>query len=348
MRLQLPGALLAVLLLTGCSGIAVVDYDACSCPEENQPPVQTPSEVGGDSSALKTGLAVIAGMSDSRNAEKVDYNVTIAAVAVDGDGIIRQCILDGISAQVTLDATGTITSDIAANVPTKNELGEAYGMKAYGGAAYEWDEQAAALADYAVGKTAQELQRSALNAEGYAAAPELATSATIKLDTLVQAVVQAANSAQQRCMQAGDTLHLAVISSLSGSTSATADTPGSAQLDSDFAVVSRSGNTISSCYIDSLQAKVTFDAAGTITSDIAAPAPTKNELGEAYGMKAYGGATYEWDQQAESFSRFVTGKTLTEVAGLAAPDGYAANADLAASVTIRIAGFQSLLAKVFS
>ena len=348
MRLQILGACLAVLLLTGCSGIAVVDYGVCSCPEENQPPAQTPSGADSDSASLKTGLAVIAGMSDSRNAEKVDYNVTVAAVAVDGGGIIRQCILDGISAQVTVDGGGTITSDITAAVPTKNELGEAYGMKAYGGATYEWDRQAAALADYAVGKTVQELQRSALNAEGYAAAPELVTSATIKLDTLVQAVVQAANSAQQRGMQAGDTLHLAVISSLSGSTSATADSSGIAQLDSDFAVVSRSGNTISSCYIDSLQAKAAFDAAGTITSDIAASIPTKNELGEAYGMKAFGGATCEWDQQAESFSRFVTGKTLAEVAGLATPDGYAANADLAASVTVRITGFQALIAKVFS
>ena len=348
MRLQILWVLLAALLLTGCSGTAVVNYDDCDCPEENEQLEQTPPQSGSSTTALKTGLAVIAGVSDSRNAEQVDYNVTITAVAVDGDGIIRQCIIDGISAQVALDAAGNITSDITAAVPTKNELGEAYGMKTYGGATYEWDEQAEALADYAVGKTAEELQRSALNAEGYAAAPELATSATIKLDTLVQAVVQAVNGAQQRGMQAGDTLQLAVISSLSGSTSATAASAGIAQLDSDFAVVSRSGNTISSCYIDSLQAKVTFDAAGTITSDIAAPVPTKNELGEAYGMKAYGGATYEWDQQAEAFSRFVTGKTFAEVAGLATPEGYASNADLSASVTIRITGFQALIAKVFS
>ena len=65
-------------------------------------------------------------------------------------------------------------------------------------------------------------------------------------------------------------------------------------------------------------------------------------------MKAYGGATYEWDQQAEAFSQFIAGKTPAEVAGLATPEGYASDADLSTSVTIRITGFQALIAKVFS
>lgn len=348
MRLRLFCLLLPLLLLSGCSGTTVVYYDECNCPEENQQQVQTPPDTDNDKNALKTGLAVIAGVSDSQNAQHADYSVTIAAVAVDGEGVIRQCMIDGISAQVTFDSAGTVTSDINASVLTKNELGDDYGMKAYGGASYEWYQQAEALAKYAVGKTAAELQRSAINADGYAADPDLAATATIRLDTLVQAVAQAADSAQSRGAQTGDTLELAVISKVSNSTSATPDTPGAAQLDSDMAVVTRSGDTISSCYIDSLQAKVTFDATGAITSDIAAPIPTKNELGDAYGMKAYGGATYEWDQQAESFCRFVTGKTLSEVAGLATADGYAADADLAASVTIRVSGFQALIAKIFS
>lgn len=348
MRLRLFCLLLPLLLLSGCSGTTVVYYDECNCPEENQQQAQTPPDTDNDKNALKTGLAVIAGVSDSQNAQHADYSVTIAAVAVDGDGVIRQCMIDGVSTQVAFNSAGTVTSDINASVLTKNELGDDYGMKAYGGASYEWYQQAEALAKYAVGKTAAELQRSAINADGYAADPGLAATATIRLDTLVQAVAQAADSAQSRGAQAGDTLHLAVISKVSNSTSATPDTPGTAQLDSDMAVVTRSGDTISSCYIDSLQAKVTFDATGAITSDIAAPIPTKNELGDAYGMKAYGGATYEWDQQAESFSRFVTGKTLSEVAGLATADGYAADAALAASVTIRVSGFQALIAKIFS
>lgn len=349
MRLLFFGALMALLLLSGCSGTTVVYYDECSCPEQSQEPAQTPPDSEDvNTNALKTGLSVIAGVSDSQNTQHADYNVTIAAVAVDSNGIIRQCIIDGISTQVTFDAVGTITSDVAAPVLTKNELGDAYGMKAYGGAKYEWFEQAAALADYAVGKTSAELQRSAVKNDGYAADPELAAGATIKLDTLVRAVVQAAETAQYRGAQTGDLLYLSALSSLSDSSSAATDAPGTAQLNSDMAVLTRRGDTITSCYIDSLQAKVSFDATGAITSDIAAPVPTKNELGNDYGMKSYGGAKYEWFEQADAFSRFVTNKTPAEVAGLATPDGYAADIDLAASVTIRITGFQALIDKVFS
>ena len=95
----------------------------------------------------------------------------------------------------------------------------------------------------------------------------------------------------------------------------------------------------------SLQAKVSFDAAGVITSDVSAFA-TKNEMGENYGMKAWGGAKYEWNEQAASFAAYVTGKTAAEVAGIAVTESTApADADLAATVTIAIGGFQALIAK---
>ena len=76
-----------------------------------------------------------------------------------------------------------------------------------------------------------------------------------------------------------------------------------AQLDTDVAVVTMKGETITSCVIDSVQAKVSFDAAGTVTSDLSAPVQTKNQLGDNYGMKAYAGSTYEWNEQAASFAK---------------------------------------------
>ena len=73
---------------------------------------------------------------------------------------------------------------------------------------------------------------------------------------------------------------------------------------------------------------------------------TKNELGEGYGMKAWGGATYEWNEQAANFAAYVTGKTAAEVAGIAIDEATKpADADLSASVTISIGGFQALIAK---
>ena len=106
------------------------------------------------------------------------------------------------------------------------------------------------------------------------------------------------------------------------------------------------GETITSCVIDSVQAKVGFDAAGALTSDVSAPVATKNQLGENYGMVARGGAIAEWNEQAASFAAYVTGKTSADVAGIAVNEKAApADADLAASVTISVGGFQALIAK---
>ena len=137
-----------------------------------------------------------------------------------------------------------------------------------------------------------------------------------------------------------------IIPSLKITAAPTGEKAGTAQLDCDVAAVTVSGGTITSCLIDSLQAKVGFDAAGTVTSDVTAGAQTKNELGEAYGMKANAGSAYEWNEQAANFSAYVTGKAAAEVAGIAVDEKTApTDADLAAGVTIAIGGFQALIAK---
>ena len=135
------------------------------------------------------------------------------------------------------------------------------------------------------------------------------------------------------------------VSSLGSSKSADAENAGLAQLDVDVAALTMNGDVITSCYIDSLQAKVSFGADGVITTDLTAPVQTKNELGEAYNMKLYGGAQYEWNEQAASFAAYVTGKTAADVAGIAVSEGKPADADLSATVTIAIGGFQALIAK---
>ena len=140
-------------------------------------------------------------------------------------------------------------------------------------------------------------------------------------------------------------LKLAIISSAKAEPVGEKD--GYAQLDVDVAALTMNGDTITACTIDSVQAKVSFDANGAITTDLTAAPQTKNELGENYGMKAYAGATYEWNEQAANFAAYVTGKTAAEVAGIAINDSTkpAEGTDLAATVTISIGGFQNLIAK---
>ena len=132
------------------------------------------------------------------------------------------------------------------------------------------------------------------------------------------------------------------------STSATAEKEGTVQLDANIAVVTVNDGVITSCIIDAVQGKISFNASGAITTDLTAPVQTKNELGEGYGMKAWGGAIAEWNEQAASFAAYVTGKTAAEVAGIAVTEGKPADADLAASVTIKIGDFQSLIAKALA
>ena len=339
---MLMAMVLALGLLAGCSGEPVSAPSAAAT---------KPTEVAGAPAAVKTGLYVGASVSDSKSAAaeengQVKFDVTLVAVTVSDEGVIESCVIDSIPATVKFDASGVITSDISAAVPTKNELGEDYGMKAYAGSKYEWNEQVAALSAYAVGKTVAELRSGAVDETGHAADADLASTATIYLGGYVSAIEAAVNNAQHLGASSGDKLVLASLNSVGSSKNPEGDKAGTAQLDADITAVTMNGGVITSCYIDSLQAKVNFDTTGTITTDLTAPLQTKNEMGEGYGLKAYAGSKHEWNEQAAAFAAYVTGKTAEEVAGIAVNEKTApADADLAATVTISIAGFQALIAK---
>lgn len=348
---------LAVSLLAGCTGTTVV-IGECTCPSETTPasdpaPVESKPEEAAPTAAVKTGLAVFTSVADSASATAeaegvAKYDITLAAVTVDDNGVIQSCVIDSVPASVNFDTTGTITTDLTADVRSKSEMGADYGMVAWGGAIAEWDEQVAALADFAVGKTVEELKSGAIDETGKAPeGSDLASSATIYLGGFVSGIEAAVNNAQHLGAQSGDELVLTTMSALGKSASADGENAGNAQLDTDIAVLTRKDGVITSCYIDSVQAKIAFDATGTITTDLTAPVQTKNELGENYGMVAWGGAIAEWNEQAAAFASYITGMTADQVAGIAISESTkpADGSDLASSVTISIGGFQALIAK---
>ena len=347
---------LVMMLFAGCAGTTVV-IGECTCPPDahiaDTPAADAPAAVPAEG-AVKTGLAVITSVADSTSATAeaagaAKYDITVAAVTVDDAGVITACSIDSIPATVNFDTTGAITSDLAAEIRTKDEQGADYGMVAWGGAIAEWDEQVAAVANYAVGKTIDELKNGDIDmTTGYAKdGTDLQSSATINLFSYIFAVEAAVANAQHLGAQAGDELVLATLNEVSSSTSATAEAAGNAQLDANIAVVTRKDGVITSCIIDAVQAKIAFDATGVITTDLTAPIATKNELGENYGMVAWGGAIAEWNEQAASFAAYVTGKTAEEVADIAVTETTkpADGTDLASSVTIAIGGFMALIAK---
>ena len=172
---------LVIALLTGCAGTPVVYYSDCTCPTgahtETTPADTTPVETNPvlttdpvAEGALKTGVAIVASAAESKSAGDADgeakYDVTVVAVTVDDNGVIRSCVIDSIGTSVLFDVNGAIMSDLSAEILTKNELGDNYNMKLYGGAVAEWYEQAAALASYAVGKDVQALKAGAVGETG--------------------------------------------------------------------------------------------------------------------------------------------------------------------------------------
>lgn len=348
--------ILIISLLAGCAGTPVVYYSDCTCPVDTHTEVAVPdvTEPAADitEGALKTGLYIRTSVNESMSATAVadgeaKYDVTMVAVLVDDNGVIQDCIIDGISTSIKFDTNGAFYGDLTDAPQTKNELGENYGMKKASTIGAEWNEQVAALAEFAVGKTVEELRNGAVSETGKAPeGSDLASSATLYLGSFVSAIEEAVKNAKHLGAQSGDTLKMAAISNIKDSTTADAENAGNAQLNVDVTALTMNGDTITSCVIDSVQAKVGFDATGAITSDVVTPVATKNELGVNYGMVAFGGAIAEWNEQAAAFAAYVTGKTPAEVAGIAITEATKpADADLAASVTISIIGFQNLIAK---
>ena len=344
-------ALAMVLALAGCAGTTVVvnNYNyygtdatetATPAPAETEATEVTEPVVA--EGAVRTGLAIVTGLgtvdATAQESGTADFSITLAAILVDENDVILDCSIDSIGHKFTFDTTGAITSDVAADVLTKNELGDNYNMKTYGGAIAEWYEQVDAFEAYCIGKTISEIENGALTEDGYAADADLATSATINLADYVNALISAYNNAQVLGAEAGDKLVL------SCTTSQADAAQGNAQLNVDaVALTTNEGGVITSCQIDSLQGKATIDETGAVTDNNTA---SKNTLGFDYNMVTYGGATYEWFEQAANFASYITGKTAAEVNGIAIDEATKpADADLATSVTISIIGFKNLIAK---
>lgn len=345
--------LLVLSLLAGCSGTVVV-VENCSCPPESHNNVIASTEKPADAplgTTLKTGLAILPGISKSASATaegngKAEYDVTVVAVTVDEQGVIHSCVIDSVGATSEFTAAGIPVAPGTVEVKSKNELGFDYGMVAYNASPIgkEWFEQAAALAAFAEGKTLEQVKSGI--AGGYASDADLATSASIYLGGYVAGIEQAVANAQDLGALAGHELKLAVIASLDAS--AAQEAGGMAQLNLDAVALTMAGDTITSCTIDSLQAKVEYDGTGTITTDLTAAPKTKQQLGFDYGMVAYkaSGIGKEWFEQVNSFCAYVSGKTAAEVAGIAVTETTApSDVDLAAECTITIGGFQKLIAK---
>ncbi len=292
---------------------------------------------------LKTGLAAVTSLASSKAAAAdadglAQTDAQVVAVTVDQDGKIVECVIDAIQAKIAFGADGSLKTDVATTFKTKNELGADYGMVKASGIGKEWFEQAAALAEYVKGKTVDEVLAIGVDDEKHPTDADLTSSVTMKIDSYVAAIAKAAQNAQSIGAGAGDKLGLGIVTDMHQSKAATADAAGSAQSYSFMtAVTYNDQGVITSCIMDALQGTVAFDAKGQITSDVSVAPQTKNELGDAYGMKKASGIGKEWFEQAAGFAQYVLGKTAEQVTGIKlTDDGKAAEADLASVATVTV------------
>ena len=298
--------------------------------------------------AVKTGYAFTTNLTVENATEEADGNATtdisLIAVTVTEDGIIESCAIDAIQGKVTFDKEGQLTSETG-DVLSKNELGENYGMKAFSPIGKEWNEQAAHIAQYAVGKTVEELKTMAIDEAGMVKDADLASGATIYMGSFIWGIEAAVNNAAHLGAVSGDELVITSISKSTGSKAATAEEAGAVQVDANIAVMTKNGDVITSCIFDSVQSKAEFGADGVVTTEAGAVS-SKNQLGENYGLKQFSPIGKEWNEQVAAFAQYVTGKTAEEAAGIALTETTApAEADLASSVTIAMGDFMALIEK---
>jgi hypothetical protein len=299
-----------------------------------------------EAKAVKTGFASDTTIADSMsaegatNGEAAGYSKMVG-VLVDEDGVIVDCVIDAVQTKVEFDASGKIVTPLDTTFDSKNVLGDDYGMKAASGIQKEWYEQAAFLADYVVGKTVEDLDGIALDEEGAPTDEELTAGVTIHIAPYLDVIKAAVENATDLGAKEGDTLGLGTVTNIGQSKDVAADADGVAVLYSTYALASKDADgMITSAIIDASQAKVTFDAAGMLTVDVAAMFPTKNELGDDYGMKAASGIQMEWYEQAAAFAAFATGKTIDDVKGVSMDEeGLVTDEELATQVTVHVGDF---------
>ena len=343
---------LLVAMMTGCSSqkVATATPTSTPAPAESAAPTE-PSAAPAAGTAVKTGLSMVTGVAKSKDATAegdgtAQSDIALVAVTVGDDGVIDACVIDAIQAKIGFSAEGKITTDLTTEFASKNELGDDYGMRKASSISKEWNEQAAAMAEYAVGKTVEELKGIAVNEKGAPTDADLASSVTLYIGSFVSGIEAAVNNAAHLGAQAGDKLALTTSTTMAKSKDATAEANGRAQAYANVAAVTLNGDTVTSCYIDAVQANVDFDAKGAIVTDLTAAIASKNELGDDYGMRKASSISKEWNEQAAAFCEYVTGKTVSEISGIAVNEkGAPADADLAASVTVGIGEFQTLIEK---
>ncbi|MGI6731566.1 MAG: hypothetical protein ACOX5F_06715 [Anaerovoracaceae bacterium] len=314
-------------------------------------PTPEPSDEGTPTgeSAIRTGLAVITSIAKSADASEEEEGLaqvdsTVVAVVVDEAGKILKCSIDSAQTKINFTKEGKITTPLDTVFVAKQELGADYGMAKASSIGKEWNEQATALSNYVIGKTVEEVKNIAVD-EGKPTDEDLSSSVTISIPGYINAIEKAVANAKELGASADDKLGLGVVTTIAKSKDA-GEEDGVAQAYTYYTATTFDENgVITSSIIDASQVNVHFTAEGKISADLNGNYPTKNELGDAYGMRGNSGIGKEWNEQANAFAEYIVGKTVDEVKGIAVEEGVPTEEDLQSSVTIHVNDFMTIIDK---
>lgn len=189
-------AVVMVLAVAGCGAAA-----PAPAPESTPAPEAAPA-------VYKTGLGVITSVAKSASATEEDgaktqADVTSCAVTIDEQGKIVAVSIDTVQAKVAFDTEGQLKTDLTAAIKTKKELGEDYGMRGASAIGKEWFEQIAALEEYMIGKTVEEVKNMPVEKrdDNHLRVPtqdvvELVSTCTMDVGGYIDALVLAAANAK--------------------------------------------------------------------------------------------------------------------------------------------------------
>lgn len=137
---------------------------------------------------LKLGVSTTQTTSDATEEKEGSNKVetTFFAAAVNAEGKVVAASSDCVEVAFKFDITGKSSYDATKAVLSKKEKGENYDMKAYGGSAKEWYEQAAAFDAACIGKTVSEIEGLA-GTDGKGNADLQAAGCTIGISGFVKA-----------------------------------------------------------------------------------------------------------------------------------------------------------------
>ncbi|RBP38955.1 hypothetical protein [Garciella nitratireducens] len=353
---------LVAMIFAGCSNGAKEENAESKVPAETQETKNTQEAKQQTQSGEieKVGLGHIISTAKSKEASdqenaQAQANVTIAAVAFDKDGKVVDAKLDVAQTKIDFDENMAITSDKEAEVPTKKELKEEYGMKNASEIGKEWYEQAEAFEDWMVGKTIDEITGLKVKErdEEHTAVPddpELTSSVTMDVGDFLAAVEESWKNAESA--SGAKTLSLAVNTTIDKSKDASEEQSALAQANTTMAAVTfdENGNVVTPI-IDEAQVKVEFDQKGKIISDIHTEGQTKKELKEEYGMKNVSEIGKEWYEQIEALEDWMSGKSVEDIVNLSVKERdkehptVPNDPELTSSVTVTVGQYLDLIKK---